>query len=308
MSVQIAVLAPATRVMSRKLGPTCRQRLALLGQPRGRLRDEHVGQHVRQVAEDGHEPVVGLGVDRDRAGAELHDEAVQALVEEAARLLVRREVPGRALEQVGARVLHAGGLGAGDRVAADEARVRHAAHEVPLRRAHVRDERVLARRVERRPHQRRAARRRARRRSTSCGALDGILDRGRGAVDRAALARELEPLGIAAEADHLGVRDVLLRGQADRAADQPDAEDGDLHTVAEVLAGQLRRGLDLAQVGRELLGAQRLRTVADRLLGTRVHLDDDPVGAGRGCRERQRQHQRAPPGRVARVDHDRAGA
>ena len=52
-------------------GPTWRQRLAVLGQPRGGLRDEHVGQHVRQVAEDGHEPVVGLGVDRDRPGAEV---------------------------------------------------------------------------------------------------------------------------------------------------------------------------------------------------------------------------------------------
>ena len=58
MSLHIAVFAPATRVMSRKLGPTWRSASPCVGQPRGGLRGEHVREHVRQVAEDGHEPVV----------------------------------------------------------------------------------------------------------------------------------------------------------------------------------------------------------------------------------------------------------
>src|ERR671910_2465830 len=73
----------------------------------------------------------------------------------------------------------------------------------------------------------------------------------------------------------------------------------------ELLSGQLGRRLQLAEVGREVVRVERLRTVADCLLGARVDLDDDAVGAGRGRRERQRLHQRALAGRVARVDHDR---
>ncbi len=48
-----------------------------------------------------------------------------------------------------------------------------------------------------------------------------------------------------------------------------------------------------------------LRAVADRLLGTRMDLDDHPVGADRRRRERQRQHQLAPAGGVARIDDHR---
>ena len=53
------------------------------------LGDEHVGQHVRQVADRGQQPVVGVGVDRHRAGAERDDQPVQALVEQARRALAR---------------------------------------------------------------------------------------------------------------------------------------------------------------------------------------------------------------------------
>ena len=49
------------------------------------------------------------------------------------------------------------------------------------------------------------------------------------AVDRAALDRGAQALGVAAEAHDLGALDVLLRRQADRAADQPHAEDGYAH-------------------------------------------------------------------------------
>jgi hypothetical protein len=218
----------------------------VLGEARGRLRGEHVGEHVRQVAEHGHEPVVGLGVDRHGARAQLHHEAVQALVEEPAGLLVRREVPDGALEEVRARVLHPRRLGAGDWMAADEAGVGRPAHEVLLRRAHVGHERVVAGGVERRPHELRE-RAHGRAGEAQLSTLDCLLERGRGAVDRAALEREPKPLGIAAEAHHLGVLDVLLRGKADRSADQPHAEDCELHTVENCLpassaaASSLRR-------------------------------------------------------------------
>jgi hypothetical protein len=72
-----------------------------------------------------------------------------------------------------------------------------------------------------------------------------------------------------------------------------------------VLAGQLRRGLELAQVRAEVVRVQRLRAVADGLLRARVDLDDDAVGPRRRRRERQRLDERALPGGVARVDDDR---
>jgi hypothetical protein len=105
----------------------------VLGEARRRLRGQHVREHVREVAEHGHEPVVRLGVHGHRARAHVHHEAVEPLVQEAARLLVRREVPDGSLEEVGARVLHARCLGARDRMAAHEARVGGPAHEVLLR-------------------------------------------------------------------------------------------------------------------------------------------------------------------------------
>ena len=66
---------------------------------------------------------MGSAVDRLRAGAEAGDGPLQAVVEEAAGALGRRQVPARALEEVGAGVLDPGGLGPGQRVAADEALV-----------------------------------------------------------------------------------------------------------------------------------------------------------------------------------------
>ena len=56
----------------------------MLGEARGGLRGEHVGEHVREVAEDGHEPVVCLRVHGHRPGAHVHHEAVEPLVEEPA--------------------------------------------------------------------------------------------------------------------------------------------------------------------------------------------------------------------------------
>ena len=126
MSVQIALFAPATRVASRKLGPTAGRRSLARRPPstRGGLRDEQVREHVRQVRDARHQPVVGVGVDRRGLRAEAREQAVQALVEHAGGAAARgRQVPDGAVEQVGARVLDARGLGAGEGMPADEALV-----------------------------------------------------------------------------------------------------------------------------------------------------------------------------------------
>ena len=122
MSGQIVALAPATRVASRKLGPVAGTSAPSPSAPR-RLRDEHVREDVRQVRDARHHAIVDGGVDRRRLRADAGERPVQALVERARGRRAGRQVPGRAVEEVGARVLDAGGLGTGERVPADEARV-----------------------------------------------------------------------------------------------------------------------------------------------------------------------------------------
>src|ERR687892_280595 len=73
----------------------------------------------------------------------------------------------------------------------------------------------------------------------------------------------------------------------------------------QLLARELRGGLELPQVIGELLRAERLRAVADRLLGAGVHLDDHAVGAGRRGGQRERLDEAAPARRVGRVHDDR---
>ena len=68
MSVQIALGAPATRVASRKLGPVAGSRSPPSASVRGGLRDEHVGEHVRQVRDGRKDRVVRVR-DRSRRGA-----------------------------------------------------------------------------------------------------------------------------------------------------------------------------------------------------------------------------------------------
>ncbi len=68
MSVQIALGAPATRVASRKLGPVAGIRSPPRCERVGRLGDQHVGQHVRQMRDRREDPVVGLGRRSRRAG------------------------------------------------------------------------------------------------------------------------------------------------------------------------------------------------------------------------------------------------
>ena len=111
-------------------GSSARRRAGRSACPRaevsgGGLLDERVGEHVRQVRDARHQAVVG---DRRRSpwgGAPrlASRRCRRSYRTPAVRAAGRRQVPGRAVEQVLAGVLDAGGLGAGERVAADEALV-----------------------------------------------------------------------------------------------------------------------------------------------------------------------------------------
>ena len=148
MSVQIALLAPATRIASRKLGPTAGSRSpsapSLRSRPGG-LRGEQVREHVRQVRDVRHQPVVGLGVDRRRVRTEATQQRVQALVEHADGALTGgRQVPRRSLEQVRAGVFDPLGLGPRERVTADEALIGGGVREHALGGADIADDAVRA--------------------------------------------------------------------------------------------------------------------------------------------------------------------
>ena len=86
-----------------------------------RLVDEQVRDHVGQVARQREQAVVRAGIDRDGLGAERGDEGVQVAVAPRVGVGRRREEPGRAVEEVGHRVLRAAHLAPADRMAADEA-------------------------------------------------------------------------------------------------------------------------------------------------------------------------------------------
>ena len=276
MSVQIALLAPATRVASRKLGPTAGSRSnspagrappagAAIPEPPGAyavavarasppwtrrppaargeqsdgLGDEQVGEHVRQVRDAPHQPVVGVGVDRLRPRPEAAQQPVQTLVEDTGGAAFGGgQIPGGAVEQVLAGVLHAGGLGARQRVPADEALIGAGGGEHVLGRADVADDAV-------RPAAASAWE------TVSASAPTGVATNTTSApstaaahvrrlrVDRAQLERSRAHALVGVIATHLGVG-APARGQADRAADQPDAEDRDLQGACPV-ARPIRR-------------------------------------------------------------------
>jgi hypothetical protein len=54
----------------------------------------------------------------------------------------------------------------------------------------------------------------------------------------------------------------------------------------------------------ELFGQQRLGAIAQGFIGVVVHLDDEPIGPSGDPRERQRDHLRAYPRRMAGVHND----
>ena len=215
----------------------------------GGLRDQHVGEHVRQVGDAGHaagratSASIAAGGRRSAAS-----DAVQALVEHAGGAGGGRQVPGRPVEQVGAGVLalrrsrrpRAGGRrrSAGVRGArGDHARLVEPTSVTTQSGRRGRERLVDERRAARRPARRRTrARRRPPRRPRSR----------RERVDRAAArAPRLEHAGVGVVAADLGVQ-PLTRGQADRAADQtrrPMTRRAScaVQTSAERLAGKRRR-------------------------------------------------------------------
>ncbi len=244
MSVQIALLAPATRIASRKLGPTAGRRSASSpGRPSvlsGGLRREQVREHVRQVRDAGHQAVVGLRVDRRRARPEPPQQRVQPLVEHAGRAPARRrQVPGGAVEQILARVLDAVRLGARQRVTADEALVGRRVRKQALGRADVGDHAVRWRRGQRLRHDG-GQRADGRGGEDGIGAADGLRDALGGAVDRAQLERPRPHARVrVVSADlRLGAR---AGGEADRAADQPHPEDCDPHLLSVTRPAPRRR-------------------------------------------------------------------
>ena len=97
----------------------------------------------------------------------------------------------------------------------------------------------------------------------------------------------------------------LAQSQSERAADQADADDAyRLHRqMVRPTAGAIRRNL-LHQFG-VLSGIERLRAVAQRVIGIVVHLHQQPVGAGGHGSARHRRHQIAAAGAVRGIADDR---
>ena len=213
------VLAPATRVASRKLGPDPRE--ARRGRERG-LGHQHVGQHVRQVADRGQQAVVGGRVD-GRSGVAPSARPAGAGARRAARTSARggRQVPERALEQVRrARARRppsprpAIGWPPTKRsssIASTSVRLVEPT-SVTTQSGRRRRQRV-AHLAGQRAHRARSRSRHRRRPGPPPAS------RRRCRWRRARRARS-QPLGRAAEARHLDVVQLLARRQADRAADQ----------------------------------------------------------------------------------------
>ena len=192
MSVQIAELAPATRVASRKLGPDPAQRLALAQQPLGGLGHQHVGQHVRQVADRRQQAVVGLGVDRHRPRAEVARPAgggARRARPRSARAGVRYQAAPskRSARACSTPAVSAPAIGwpPTKRSSSIDATMR------ALGRADVGDHAVLGRRRERGGDQLRQ-RADGRADEADLGAVERLRERAGGAVDRPALARALQ--------------------------------------------------------------------------------------------------------------------
>ena len=129
------------------------------------------------------------------------------------------------LEQVGAGVLDTGGLGAGQGMPADEARVVDGGHHRPLGRADVGDHvAVLPRRRQYFRHSGRQSTDRGRH-ERDVGAADRVGERAAGVGQRAALERRLPHRGLRIPPAHLRAG-ALARRQADRPADEAHADHG----------------------------------------------------------------------------------
>jgi hypothetical protein len=173
---------------------------------------------------------VSVRLDRRGPRAQARDEAVQALVGRAVRGLRGRQVPRGVGEEIGAGVLDARGLRARQRMAADEARVVDGVDDAALDRADVADDALLARDVEHRLHDR-AEHLHGRGHEGKVRLRDRFVHARARLADRAARDGRLAGFRRRVVAAHLRA-EALAGGQADRATDQSDADDGDLHDAA----------------------------------------------------------------------------
>ena len=205
MSPQIAVDAPATRVASRKLGPVAGSLSRSSLSARAAWATSTLASTCGRWETAAISRSWVVGVERLRPRAELDEQAVQALVEDAGRPRRRRQVPRRAVEQLGAGVLDARRLGAGERMAADEARVGDGGDDRPLGRADVGHDAARAGVRQRLAH---GARQRADRRGDERGvrAVQRLRRRRARGVEHTARERRLEHAGCGVEAPHLGAR------------------------------------------------------------------------------------------------------
>ena len=194
MSPQIAGLAPATLVASRKLGPTSgRCSASSLSAVAACVTRTLATTCGRWLIVAIRRSCVSASIACGRAPG-LGDRALDAVVEHPAGRGRRRQVPAGALEEVRSGVLHARGLRSGEGMSADEAAVRaERGDHVALHRADVGDRAILARGVER-------LRGEAGERDHRCGAEDqlGALDRRRDGSRAPSRLRRAPPRGRAA--------------------------------------------------------------------------------------------------------------
>ncbi len=203
------------------------ERIVPVDAARTRLVGEQVRECVGQVAGQRHQPIVGIGVDRHRPGAEPGHVSVHGAVRRRVGRGPRGHEPGGALEQSRAGVGHAARLGAAHGVAAHELRmVADRADHAALGRSDVGHRGRVGRRLERLCDQvGQHGDRPGHEHDVGTGARLG--DARRGTVDRAGLQTLDQSLRVLVERGH----DVAAAsgGEADRTADQAQADDADVH-------------------------------------------------------------------------------
>ncbi len=220
-SIHIRGFAPAIRVMSRREPPALASGVVALDPALAGAVDDHVREHVRNVADQRDQPVVRRRVDRDRERAELGDERVDEPVALGVGCRRRCQEPGRAFEEPGRGALGAPALRAGHRMAADEARRAGGRRRAPLlRRGDVGDGRPVACRCEHGCDLRGSSATGAA--TTASSAPSSASSSERCGLDRAPRGRGRERVRVGIPADDGDA--ARPRGKAERGADQPGAD------------------------------------------------------------------------------------
>ncbi len=264
MSVQIALGAPATRVASRKLGPGRRQSLVAAGERPGRLGHEHVREHVRQVR-DGRQ-------DRGR-GCRRRSRSAARRARAGAGAGARRGRPRCVRSASGTRWRPRTGRRARVRRPPSRRRPADGRRRTGGRRGRPRPSRLVeptsvttqsdgapaSASADTPGQRRRPAPRRTRPRAPATASATSA--QARSMAPRASAASS-----ASAEASYPahGGAGPLARGQPDRAADQPDAEDRDQHaTSARPRGGAPDRRSERSSTSTVVLPAET--AVGDRL-------------------------------------------